>query len=401
MGIINKAQKFSIYLFLFSLNFESINLFNLGIDYLATKISISVLLFFSLLNFKKSFTFKNFPNVIKILVLYILMLIVNNFINQNVAYNTIINVSFFLNVLVFIVLCNYAAIDKYIILKGLLVFSLSSFCLTILFLFGLGEISYIEGRFSIFGMNENGLGLALCISIFILIAIVFDNKLFFNKGRYLLLVMIPFLFFFLLQTGSRGALISLTLGLGTYFILNNKLKHIYKIVLFLVILFSSLFIWEFFLRDSVITARLMESINNRDVSSRDLVWKSIYIIIADNTMFGIGETGYAQKMDNFSEYGVASPHNVFLEIFCYTGLVGLVIFLFFLKNIFVAAREVFLNKGEILSIVLLFPLANNLLSGQLLDVKMLWVILAFIASRDYTGKKENIHMQRFKNEKDK
>jgi O-antigen ligase len=354
---------------------------------LATKISISVLLFFSLLNFEKSFTFKNFPTVLKIIVLYFLMLLGNNFINQNLAYNTIINVSFFLNVFVFIVLCNYAAIDKNIILKGLLVFSLRSFCLTILFLFGLGEISYIEGRFSIFGMNENGLGLALCISIFVLIAIVFDNKLFFNKGRYLLLVMIPFLFFFLLQTGSRGALISLTLGLGTYFILNNKLKHIYKFVLFLVILFSSLFIWEFFLRDSVITARLVESINSRDVSSRDLVWKSIFKIIADNPIVGIGETGYAQKMDNFSEYGVASPHNVFIEIFCYTGLVGLVIFLFFLKNIFVAARKAFVNKGEILSIVLLFPLANNLLSGQLLDVKVLWVLLAFIASRNYTVKK--------------
>lgn len=386
MEIIKKVQKFSIYLFMFSLNFESIDLFNLDIDYLATKISISLLLFFSLLNFKNSFTFKNFPDVIKIIVLYFLMLTANNFINQNVAYSTIIDVSFFLNVLVFIVLCNYSVIEKKIILKGLLVFSLSSFCLTILFLFGLGEISFIEGRFSIFGMNENGLGLALCISIIILISIVFDNKLFFNKGRFVLLILIPFLFVLLLQTGSRGALISLILGLGTYFFLNDKLKHIYKIITFLVILFFMIIVWEFYLKDAFITTRLLESINNQDLSSRDLVWKSIFKTITDNPIFGIGETGYAQKMDNFSEYGVASPHNVFIEIFCYTGIVGLVVFLVFLKNIFIGARKTFINKKGILSIILLFPLANNLLSGQLLDVKLLWVILAFIASETYNDK---------------
>ncbi len=387
MEIIKKGQKFSIYLFMFSLNFESIDLFNLGIDYLATKISISVLLFFSLLNFKNSFTFKNFPDSIKIIVLFFLMLTINNFINQNIAYNTIIDIPFFLNILVFIVLCNYVVIDENIILKGLLVFSLSSFFLAILFFLGLGEVSLLEGRFSIFGINENRLGLTACVSILILVSLVFDNKLVLKKRRYILLIMTPFLLVLLLQTGSRSAFISLILGLGIHFFLNKQLKHIYKIVMFLMLLFFMIFIWQFFLKDSFIITRLFQSINEGDLSSRDLIWSEIFKLIADNPILGVGETGYAQRMMTFSDFDVPSPHNVFIEVFCYTGFVGLAVFLVFCKRIYNNAIKVNVYKKELLPLILLIPITINLLSGQLFDVKLLWVLLAFIGSGAYYIKK--------------
>jgi O-antigen ligase len=388
MEIIKKGQKISIYLFMFSLNFESIDLFNLEIDYLATKISISLLLFFSLLDFKNSFTFKNFPDVIKIIVLYFLMLTVNNFINQNVAYDTIIDIPFFLNVLVFIVLCNSAIIDENIILKGLLVFSLSSFFLAILFLLGLGEVNLLEGRMSIFGMNENRLGLTACISILILISIVFENKLVLKKRRYALLILTPFLLGLTLQTGSRSAFISLILGLGTYFFLNNKLKHIYKIMVFLTFGFFMILIWEFFLKDTYIITRLFQSINEGDLSSRDLIWREIFKLIADDPILGVGETGYSQKMMNFSDFdNIPSPHNVFIEVFCYTGFIGLAVFLVFYKKIINNAIKVKIYKNEVLPFILLIPITINLLSGQLFDFKLLWVLLAFIVSRAFYIKK--------------
>lgn len=380
MEIIKKGQKFSIYLFMFSLNFESIDLFNLGIDYLATKISISLLLFFSLLNFKNSFTFKYFPFFIKIIVLYFLMLTLNNFVNQNVDYNTLVNLPFFLNVLIFIVLCNSQIIYENIILKGLLVFSLSSFFLSILFLFGFGEVNLLEGRLSIFGMNENRLGLTGCISILILISIVFENKLVIKKRRYALLLLTPFLLGLTLQTGSRSAFVSLTLGLGTYFFLNNRLRHVYKIIVFFMLGLLMILTWEFFLKDTYIIKRLFQSINEGDLSSRDVIWAEIFKIITDKPILGVGETGYAIKMDNLSEFGVASPHNVFIEIFCYTGIIGLVVFLLFFVRIIKCAMRAYVNNNEFLPIILLIPLTINLLSGQLLDVKLLWVTLAFIVA---------------------
>lgn len=383
MEIIKKGQKFFIYLFMFSLNFESIDLFNLGIDYLATKISISLLLLFALLNFRNSFTSKNCPDSIKIIVLYFFLLTINNFINQNVSYNNIVNIPFFLNVLVFIVLCNYVVVDKNIILKGLLVFSLSSFFLSILFLLGLGEVSLLEGRFSIFGMNENRLGLTACVSILILFSIVFDNKLVLKKSRYILLTLTPFLLVLLLQTGSRSAFISLILSLVTYFFFNNRLKHICKIIMSLMFLFFMIFIWEFFLKDSFIITRLFQSINEGDLSSRDLIWREIFKLIADNPIMGVGETGYAKKMINFSDFDVPSPHNVFIEVFCYTGFVGLAVFLVFYKRIYNNTIKVKVYKKELLPLILLIPITINLLSGQLFDFKLLWVLLAFIASRPY------------------
>lgn len=388
MGFINKAQKFSIYLFMFSLNFETIDLFNLGIDYLATKISISVLLFFSLLNFKKSYTIKNFPDSIKNLVLFFSILTINNFINQTVLYDKIINIPFLLNLLIFIVLCNYTLIDKNIILKGLLVFSLSTFILSMLFLLGLGQASLLEGRFSIFGMNENRLGLSASVSILILFSVVFENKLVLNKRRYIYIILMPFLLLLLLQSASRSAFISLILGLGIYFFYNERLKHIYKIVIFLMLLFFILIIWEYFLKDSFIISRMLESINDGDLSGRDLIWGEIFKIVADNPIIGVGENGYAQKMISFSDFEVPSPHNVFIEVFCYTGFVGLTIFVVFCKTIYRKAIKIKVSKKELLSFVLLIPIAINLLSGQLFDVKLLWVLLAFISSGAYDIKKK-------------
>jgi O-antigen ligase len=313
---------------------------------------------------------------------------VNNFINQNVAYDTIIDIPFFLNVLVFIVLCNSAIIDENIILKGLLVFSLSSFFLAILFLLGLGEVNLLEGRMSIFGMNENRLGLTACISILILISIVFENKLVLKKRRYALLILTPFLLGLTLQTGSRSAFISLILGLGTYFFLNNKLKHIYKIMVFLTFGFFMILIWEFFLKDTYIITRLFQSINEGDLSSRDLIWREIFKLIADDPILGVGETGYSQKMMNFSDFdNIPSPHNVFIEVFCYTGFIGLAVFLVFYKKIINNAIKVKIYKNEVLPFILLIPITINLLSGQLFDFKLLWVLLAFIVSRAFYIKK--------------
>lgn len=379
MGFIKRAQKFSIYLMIFSLNFESIDLFYLGISYLATKISIVLLLFFSVLNFKNSFTFRNYSNYILIIVSYFLMLTVNNFINRSGNYNKIIDFPFFLNLLVFVILCNYSMVDKKVILKGLLVLSLSSFLLVIFYFLGLGGEGLFEGRFTIFGMNENILGLTLCISILTLLSIVFENNFFLDKKRYLFLVMVPFLFVLMLNTGSRGAFISLLLGISSFLYFKKSITPLKKYSILAITVFTSILLWFLFLKTSVIGERLLSSVNEGDLGSRELIWISIYDVIVNNYIIGIGETGYAEKMMNWFN-DVPSPHNVFIEIICYTGLVGLIVFLIFLKRLYYNARKINLQEGGILSLALFFPIIITMLSGQLLDSKLIWVLFAFIAS---------------------
>lgn len=382
MGFIKRAQKFSIYLFIFSLNFESIDLFYLGISYLATKISIVLLLFFSVLNFKESFTFKVYPRYIKIISFYFCMLTVNNFLNGNDGFDKIIDLPFFLNLLVFIILINYTVIEKIIILKGLLVFSLSTFFLSMLYFLGFGGECVLEGRSSIFGMNENHLGITLCVSIFILISIVFENKLILNKNRALLLFPIPIMLIFMLSTGSRVAFLSLLLGGWSLVIYNKSISKVNKFLVgFTLFLFLSI-AWVLFLKNAFVVERLFDSIKEGDLSSRDLIWVSIFDVIVNSFVFGIGETGYMAKMDAWTD-NIPSPHNVFIEVVCYTGLVGLVIFLVFLKRIYNNAKKMNVYGRELLPIILLIPLFGNLLSGQLFDVKYAWVLLAYIASDSY------------------
>lgn len=384
MGFIKRAQKFSIFLLIFSLNFESIDLFYLGISYLATKISISLLLFFSLLNFKESFTFKVYPKYIKVVSFYFFILTVNNFINRGDGYNNIIDIPFFLNLLVFIILCNYTMVDKKILLKGLVVLSLSSFFLAMLYFSGFaveGE-GELEGRSSIFGMNQNHLGVTLCISIFVLLSVVFENKLELNKNRSLFLIPIPFLLVFMLGTGSRVAFISLVLGVFSLLFLNRSLNTTKKYLIATISLFFLLMLWAVFLKNTLVVGRLFDSISEGDLSSRDLIWLSIYDVIVNNAIIGIGETGYGAKMMAWAD-NVPSPHNVFIEVICYTGLVGLIVFIVFLKRIYYKAKEMNVKGKELLPIILLIPFFGNLLSGQLFDMKQYWVLLAFIASDSY------------------
>jgi O-antigen ligase len=98
-------------------------------------------------------------------------------------------------------------------------------------------------------------------------------------------------------------------------------------------------------------------------------------IIEKNYLFGIGETGYALKI------GEMSPHNVFLEVLCYSGIIGLIIFTWFIIKVIRSAYLARKNVGLILPFLLLIPNLGLLLAGQLLYSKIGWVIFSYIFAR--------------------
>jgi O-antigen ligase len=377
MKAVSSIHKYLLFIFFFSVNFEMMNLFNLGINYLSTKISISLLLGASLMNFPRYFSFKNLFKILLPLYVYFLVFTLINFLNINSVDKTFFDFPFFLNCLLLIVLSNSARVHQDILLKGLLVFVFSTFVLSMLFFLNISVSTHYEGRYTIFGINENFLGITFCISFFISLSVIFENRLKMGKARYLLILLLPIFFGLMIKTGSRVAFISF-LMCSLYYLYNiNAISRGKKFILSSALVFFSLIFFLLFLRNSTVGDRLNDSIEQGDLSSRDLIWLNIFDIVSNNFFFGVGKTGYnAEITEVFGE--VTSPHNVFIESFCYTGLFGFMIFFFFLINVF--RRGLFRNghNPQILPGLLLIPLFGILLSGQLFEVKLGWLLIAYV-----------------------
>ena len=155
--------------------------------------------------------------------------------------------------------------------------------------------------------------------ILIIITTVVQDRLRIGLYRFLLLIPIIIMINLMAETGSRVGFISLALafivGILFYKAKNNWNK------LFVIIAGSLLF--SFFLtiilKSEMLVLRLVKTVVDSDLAGRDEVWVEIINIVQNNLIFGIGQTGY------FSIFGIASPHNVFLEVLIYTGIIGLLL----------------------------------------------------------------------------
>ena len=397
MKFIFSPQKYALYLFCFSLNFELMNLFNLGIDFLASKISLTILLFTCLLQYKSFFTFSHFSRYLIPIMIYFGLLTIVNFIHHTSKFNKLFDLNFFLNIIFLLILTNFSRIKPFILLKGLFVFALCTTFISVLYFFGLGSHNDTGGmlRYTIFGMNPNELGVKLCLSLFILTSIIFENKLELGKVRYYLFIFFPFLIKFLIDTNSRVAFISFVLGSYIMFRLYYKFPETSrKMNLFISGLVLSLMAFMILVINMDMITRLYDTLTKGDISNRDMIWSKIGPIISNNLFFGIGETGYAQQSVLLLG-GSSSPHNVILEVLCYTGLVGLLLFLIFFWRILSTAYVKYKYQDDMLPIVLMIPIFGVILSQQFFDKKILWLVIAFIVSSNFKIKDDNLKIPEF------
>lgn len=134
-------------------------------------------------------------------------------------------------------------------------------------------------------------------------------------------------------TASRGALISFILGILAYEILTiidskKRSKYLQAIILFSITILSFKFI--------SVTPAFLRSATHGDVFSFTTGrLESIYIIFSQfniiNILFGLGP---GAQDEITSELGLVKFHNVYLEIICDFGVIGITLFLFFLYRFF-------------------------------------------------------------------
>jgi len=230
-----------------------------------------------------------------------------------------------------------------------------------------------------FGDNQNALGLKMVVSSIIILTTVIQNRLNLGWYRYLFLFAIPLMLIFIGETGSRVSALAFLLAFVTAVILfktKNNLNKIISIISGSIILILMGFL---LIQSGKLLDRLKDTSSTGDLGERDIIWRTITPIITKNPIVGVGETGYDFLTTEF--FGnVISPHNVILEVLCYTGLIGLFLYLTFIIRVFMRGYKSYKSNDWLLPLLLMAPIMGSLLSGQILDDKTGWVIFAYIIS---------------------
>lgn len=384
---LNKLQNFALYLLFFSVPFERWKPFNTDVDFLVTKITVIFYLFTVLFEFGFFFSFKKYKKVFLPILIYFSILTVVSFINKGAISYPFFDVLLFLNILLFVLGTNHFSRDPRVIYKCFLAFMLSAFLLTVFYFLNIEIDNSLDGRISILGDNQNNIGLNLTCAIFMVASLIFENKSGWGINRLMLILLLPFLFFIMVITGSRLAFLSSFLGLLSFFLLWKSKSAARKIVIVIVGFLVVGSVFADLATNEIIASRLSGSLSSGDLGDRDYLWVLILPLILDSPVIGIGITGYVNQMEIlFGSIGMVSPHNGIIEALCYTGAVGTAFLLLFIFRLWKRASMTKDQNNEILPVILFIPIIGILLTGQIFESKIIWLIFAYVASGGYINK---------------
>lgn len=390
-----QIQNIALLVFFFSINFEVWDPLNTSGSFSISKLTGLIYLFVMIPQIMNFVSVKEVYQHVRPVIYFFTLLTIISIFNIKPDYPDFFDFSIFQNIILFWILINHEYRNPGILGKGILSFAIGSIVLALLFYLGIG-IEIEGGRVTIFGDNENIVGLRMSISVIILLTAVLQNNLKMSKLRIMLLLPIPIMLNLMALTGSRVALLSFILAFLIGLILFKTKKILPKVLIFFTGLVLFILIWQYLMQFEVLKYRMLSSIREGNLSERNIIWSQIFPLIKSNPIFGIGRTGYAQFAQNTFGQDL-SPHNVLIEILALTGAVGLIFYLFFLYGIFKRSLTLYSKKGNLLPLLLLVPVMGMLLSAQILAVKLGWVIFSYNASNtdsvipdSQTGEKKKV-----------
>jgi O-antigen ligase len=386
-----KIQNVLLYLFFFTLNFEVWDPLNTGGFFSIAKLT-GFLYAISLV--PKIQMFLKIPKVFKpyvrLISFFYVFLVCISLININIYSTDFLQLSILQNLVLFVFLLNHELLNPGVLEKSFIYFFLGSMVLALCFYLGIGLGISDDGRISLFGDNENIIGVRMVISTLILTHILLKYRNVMSKFTFLLLPLfyIP-LISLTLNTGSRLSFISLFLGIAVTIVLYKNRSVFNKIFILLSGLIASIFLFNLAMETEVLGARLTKTANEGNLAGRDDIWLSILPLIENNWIIGVGNTGYVEYVSRI--YGkIISPHNVIIEVLAYSGIIGLSLFLNFIGSTFLLAFKYFRKYNEVIPFVFIVPISGIILSAQILTFKLGWVIFAFAVSRSTYIKMNNI-----------
>lgn len=184
------------------------------------------------------------------------------------------------------------------------------------------------------GGGPNGLAALMVLPLFVTLGKAFKSK--YNK-KILYSVFTGLLFFIVLMTGSRGALLGLVIACVIWLFKNFR-KDDWKHLLYFFVLTAAIIYFVLpFLPESIVLRLFSLDSFSRDFSqvlSRSVIWKdTIKYIIPSSPLLGYGSGCAAEVLLSICGYYMGT-HNTYLNMLVEYGILFLPIFMLFLRKIY-------------------------------------------------------------------
>lgn len=392
MNFLIKVNRVCLYIFIFSACFEYWDPFGFADTISIAKIGTIPYFISSLPFIKKYLTLSFISRYLFPLIIFIVAGIMATVFNDQYANSIgdVINIRLLQLVFVMTLICAHISLDNKV-LKGILnVYLAGMFIMSSMYMFfGIGE-QYIGGRLFLFGENANQTGMKTALALLLLIYGFINRENSFKKKTFYLILTIPILYL-LIESGSRGALFSLLIGIFIVVLL-GKMQAIKKIGLVLLSTIFSIGLFSFIYTNDVdFRNRIENSIEKGDTSGRTKLWEAAYRIVEDNVIFGVGYPGMMPAMKIYSGIN-QQPHNLFLELWLTSGIVGLIFFMIFLYRL--GIDLIFSTKSYGHALYLAFfivVLANMVKSGGSVGLIFAWIFFGILIGSIVVDKKDSLH----------
>ncbi|PKA96795.1 O-antigen ligase [Flavobacteriaceae bacterium MAR_2009_75] len=377
MQFLQKINKYCFFLLVFSVTFENWDPFNLSgivsVTYMA-----SILYILSWLPLLKSqFRLSSFKQYLIPLTLFTIIGIFSTALNSGYAesYQDSYDLRVITLIILMFLIVNHFYNDKTLVYEALNIYVISIILLYILALSGVGT-EFKNGRLLLFGENPNSIGVKAVVAFLVVVSRLINDKLSLKK------ILLNSLFVFstlnlIILTGSRGALLSVFLGLAVL-ILFMKITIWKKILLTIGgIGFSILFLGIVMKTNPAFERRIMNTIETGDTGRNDL-WESSLIIIEDNLFLGVGLAGALPEMMKYTGR-LIDPHNVFLYVLMTTGLFGFLFYLIFILKLWKNLHQSFKRNGRVVFLVMLAVVLFNMgKTGGAIGKIFFWFFFAIL-----------------------
>ena len=252
--------------------------------------------------------------------------------------------------------------------------------------------SYRGGRMTVMGGGPIVFGRWMMIAVLVIL---------FNKNKYskYLYLLIPLFLFMSFTAGSRGPLYSFVIILFLYFLFSFR-RNFFKIIIISFLGIASITTLSLTENDKGAGSQSTSRVFNASSGSYarvDRVKRSIKLI--PKAPFGVGIGNWAQESNKFSDLSHPDKeyaHNIFFELINESGVVVLLLFVILLISIldsslfllFYQENYYFLRLTFILFVYLFI---NSLVSGDIVDNRLMFIMLALFMS-------EGLSLQKLQNE---
>ncbi len=339
---------------------------------------ISIFIIIEIIRSKKYYFLKNITFIL--LIVIFLYLLFNTFISLDKNISFLRNFGFLRFILLFVAInyffYTYKNQNFYFKIWTVIIFVVI-FDTYIEYIFGKNILGYGQDLYAdrvvSFFKDEPIVAGYLNGFFFLILGYLFNNS-FKNNRTFVVCIILSLIFLICVSlTGERSNTIKAIIGLGTFFLLNNKLKIKYRIITFLslIIIISTMISNSDYLKyryyENIINPLINDDKREKFLNNNIYIkhYKSGYAVFKNYPLFGVGNKNYRVETNNnrFTKkdyFPDTHPHQIYLEFLSEHGLLGTVLFLsiiFFLilkniKNCLVSKN--FLQLGALSFIVINF-----------------------------------------------